>query len=104
MRIIAHLPDTAYRYLTKYLDDEWMRQNGFLGPSPTIGKVRDLLGDRGRNDIHTAQAKDTVRSIIERMKKHGISQIPAFDGKKLLGIVQEKDLLTFLVQGEVSLD
>jgi len=29
MRIIAHLPDSAIRYLTKYLDDEWMRANGF---------------------------------------------------------------------------
>ncbi len=101
-RVIVHLPDTAYRYLTKYLDDEWMRENGFLGPSPTLGKVRDLLKRGG--EIHSAQSQDSVRSIIERMKRHGISQIPVYDGHKLTGIVQEKDLLTFLVQGEVSLD
>jgi cystathionine beta-synthase len=29
IRIIAHLPDSAIRYLTKYLDDEWMLANSF---------------------------------------------------------------------------
>lgn len=29
MRIIVHLPDAASRYLSKYLDDDWMRSNGF---------------------------------------------------------------------------
>ena len=29
LRIIAHLPDSASRYLSKYLDDTWMTQQGF---------------------------------------------------------------------------
>ena len=104
MRIIAHLPDSAMRYLTKYLDDEWMRENGFLGPTPSLGKVKDLLAKRGRAPVKCAQATDTIKTIIGRMKSDGISQLPVMDGAKLQGVVNEKSLLTFLVQGEASLD
>ena len=52
------LPDSAVRYLTKYLDDEWMRQNGFLGPEPGLGRVSDLLAQRPKAAVQTAQAKD----------------------------------------------
>ncbi len=105
VRIVVLLPDHAMRYLTKYLDDEWMRENGFLGPQTTgLGKVRDILAERGHPKVHTAQAKDSVKAIIRRMKEFGISQIPVLDGQKLLGVVAEKDMLEFLVQGEAKLE
>lgn len=104
MRIIVHLPDTALRYLTKYLDDEWMRENGFLGADKGLGKVHQMLGARGRSETHIAHPKDKVREIIGRMKKHGISQLPVVDQGKILGIVNEKDMLNYLVKGEANLD
>ena len=104
VRIIVHLPDTALRYLSKFLDDEWMRENGFMGAGPSIGKVRDLLLSRGRSDIYTAQAKDPLKDIVGRMKKFGISQLPVLEGERLLGVVTEKNLLGVLVAGEAKLD
>lgn len=104
IRIIAHLPDSAMRYLTKYLDDEWMRENGFLGGEVGLGKVKDVLAARPRQQLQTAQVKDTVRSIIARMKEFGISQLPVMDGTRLAGIVNERDLLTFLAEGTANLD
>lgn len=104
MRIIAHLPDSAIRYLTKYLDDDWMRANGFMGAEPGMGKVRDLLAWRGKHQVLTAGPKDPIKVIIEKMKKHGISQLPVTDGSKIVGVVAEKDLLNYLLQGEVQLD
>ncbi len=105
LRIVVHLPDSAMRYLTKFLDDDWMRENGFLGPGPVgLGKVRDLLATRAQSSLHTAAPRDTVKAIINRMRQHGISQLPVIDGERLLGIVAEKDLLEYLVQGEAKLD
>lgn len=104
MRIIVHLPDTALRYLSKYLDDEWMRENGFLGAEPGIGKVRDLIASRGITEVYTAQTKDPLKEIVLRMKKFGISQLPVQEGDRLMGVVTEKNMLNFLVQGEAKLD
>lgn len=103
-RILAHLPDTAYRYLSKYLDDDWMRENGYMGPEPGMGRVSDLLADKAGSDVQSCQAQDSVRDVIGTMKKHGISQVPVLDGAKIKGIVVERDLLDFLATGEATLD
>lgn len=104
MRLVVLLPDSASRYLTKYLDDEWMRQNGFLGPEAGIGRVSDLLASRPKTPLHVAQAKDPVKQIIANMKEHGISQVPVLDGTRIMGIVNERDLLAFMVSGKGNLD
>ena len=103
-RIVVLLPDSAIRYLTKYLDDEWMRQNGFLGPDPGLGRVADLLATRPKAQLYTAQAKDPVKQIIARMKEHGISQVPVLDGARILGLVNERDLLNYFVSQNADLD
>jgi cystathionine beta-synthase len=45
-----------------------------------------------------------VREVIDKMKKHGISQLPVVEGGKLRGLVHEVDLLRHLVQGSGTLD
>ncbi len=104
IRILAHLPDTAYRYLSKYLDDEWMRENGYMGPEPGMGRVSDLLAARDKHDVVTIQCKDSIKDAIGLMKKHGISQVPVLDGAKIRGIVAERDLLGYLAAGEAKLE
>ncbi len=104
MKIVVLLPDSAVRYLTKYLDDEWMRQNGFLGPEPGLGRVSDLLAQRPKVTLQTAQAKDPVKQIIMRMKEHGISQVPVLDGTKIMGLVNERDLLQFFMTQNAKLE
>lgn len=104
VRILAHLPDTAYRYLSKYLDDEWMRENGYMGPEPGMGRVSDLIAMRDAHEVVTIQCRDTIKDAIALMKKHGISQVPVLDGAKIKGIVAERDLLGYLAAGEAKLE
>ncbi len=101
MRILAHLPDTAMRYLSKYLDDKWMRENGFAGPGPSLGKVSDLLAVRGQQsgDLHITQSTETIGAVIGQMKEFGISQLPVTDSGRLVGIVTERRILSAMVEG-----
>ena len=32
-RVVVILPDSVRNYMTKYLSDDWMIENGFLSPS-----------------------------------------------------------------------
>ncbi len=100
--IVVLLPDGAAKYLSKVFNDEWLRENGFLADSPTLGVVADLLGQRPRNVI-TARAIDRVRDVIQSMKDNGISQMPVVDDGKLVGLVTEVALLRYLATGEYSL-
>lgn len=100
--ILVVLTDSASKYLSKIFDDDWMRENGFLGESK-LGVVSDVLKNKS-NEIITASPHDRVRDVIGRMKAHGISQLPVTEDGKLTGAVAEVDLLRYLVSGEHSLD
>ncbi|OGQ18054.1 MAG: cystathionine beta-synthase [Deltaproteobacteria bacterium RIFCSPHIGHO2_02_FULL_40_11] len=95
--IIVLLPDSGDRYLSKIFNDDWMRENGFLESKVELGLVRDILENMEYPEVFTAKKKDTLQTIITTFRERGFSQIPVLDGKKLLGIVTEADLLHHLV-------
>ena len=39
--VVTVLPDSATRYITKFLSDAWMRDYGFLGSGRDLGLVED---------------------------------------------------------------
>ena len=102
-RIVVILSDSVRNYLTKFLDDRWMRESGFTEKSWETGTVGDLLRTLPRRPVVTASASDTVADSVRRMKEHGISQLPVLDAGKVVGIVTESDLLEKLVDGRASL-
>ncbi|MBU0509190.1 pyridoxal-phosphate dependent enzyme [bacterium] len=97
--IVTVLPDHGNRYLSKMYNDEWMRDNQFLEPDSNLGRVRDLLATRGKQELISARTDETVETVIARMKEHGISQLPVMDNGHLAGVVQEVDLLKFVLSG-----
>jgi len=102
--ILVLMPDGASKYISKIFNDDWMRENGFLEDEKGLGTVRDLLAGKPLGPVVSVDAKETVRDVIETLKKHGISQVPVLEGNKLRGMVQEVDLLRLLVKGSGTLD
>jgi cystathionine beta-synthase len=100
--ILVLLADGAQKYLSKIFNDNWMRENGFLDEHG-LGTVRDLLATKSSNVV-SAQPSMTVRQVVSTLRSMGISQLPVVDGKALLGIVHEVDLLRHLVNGQGTLD
>ena len=97
-RVITLLPDSGTRYLSKVFSDEWMRDNGFLEDEPRLGRVKDILALR-KHKLITAGAKDLVHRVIDKMKRHDISQLPVVADGKLVGMIREVDLLNYMVTG-----
>jgi cystathionine beta-synthase len=97
--VVCVLPDSGTRYLSKIYSDEWMRDNGFLEPVPTLGSVGDILASAPR-DVITASPQDTVIEVIERMKRHDISQLPVMANGSPIGLISEVDLLNYMVLGK----
>ena len=105
-KIVAILPDNASRYLSKYLNDEWMRMHGFLEPEKGLGHIADMLGN-GKADqpVITATRDRSLTQLIDSMRAEGVSQIPVVDEHgKPVGMVHEMDLLRGLQSGSVSAD
>lgn len=105
--ILILLPDSGSRYLSKVYDDQWLRENGFLGPKEISGPVRELLGNRF-GQVITSDRSKKVKDIVSLMKQHSISQVPVVDGGKMIGVISEVDLLTAMLQnakaGEDNVD
>jgi cystathionine beta-synthase len=80
-------------------NDEWMRDNGMLGGESRLGLVRDLLASREAHKLISATRKEQVGDVIARLKRHGISQMPVVDKDRVIGIIQEVDLLNFMLSG-----
>ena len=102
-RIVVILPDSVRNYMTKFLDDQWMKENGFTESRWETNSVGDLLRSLPRRSIVTAASADTVADSVMAMKEHGVSQLPVIDDERLVGIVTESDLLAKLVDGRASL-
>jgi cystathionine beta-synthase len=104
--ILVLLPDGAQKYLSKIFDDKWMRENGFLDEPDPLGTVSQLLRAKKPRPLVTAKKGDKVRDVIAQMRDTGVSQMPVLDaqGRRLVGIISEVDLLNFLVSGEGRLD
>ncbi len=96
--VVTVLPDSGTRYLSKIFSDEWMRDCGFLDEQPSLGTVDDILTDR-HPDVITADADDKVFKVIELMKTKDISQLPVIDNGNVIGVINESDLLNYMVTG-----
>ena len=95
--IVVLFPDTGRNYLSKFFNDEWMRQNGFLARLGAV-RVREVLDShpKGLPQLVTVEAKKSVGEAIDLMQRYGISQLPVVEesnGRGVVGTLQERTLL-----------
>jgi cystathionine beta-synthase len=100
-RVLTVLPDSGRSYLSKFLDDNWMLEHGFLERSVAAPLVRELLrakqGDTPR--FVTISAHQKVAEAIDVMERYSISQLPVVrDGEvdslaDVIGSLQDRALL-----------
>jgi len=101
-RIVTILADSVRNYLTKFVDDRWMRENGFLEEDWAIGTIAELLRAMPRREVVTVDVADPLSKAVTLFKEHGFSQLPVTDRGKLAGILTEADALRVLVEGAAS--
>ena len=102
-RVVTLLPDSVRNYMTKFLDDQWMRENGFVDSHWQTGTMGELLRRMPARELITAAPSDTLADAVMAMKDKGVSQLPVVDDGRLVGIVTESDLLSRLVEGHATL-
>jgi cystathionine beta-synthase len=96
--VVVILPDSGSRYLSKFYDNKWMRENGFLGLEFGEVSLGDLWLAKPNKSLFTAALGDSMRKVMAAMRQNGISQMPVTgsDGA-LVGTLDEVDLLNHLL-------
>ncbi|MHC4920645.1 MAG: cystathionine beta-synthase [Planctomycetota bacterium] len=103
-RIVTILPDSIRNYLTKFVDDRWMRENGLIEPEWAMGSVAEMLRAMPPREVVTADISDNLGDIVRTLKERGFSQLPVTDKGRLAGILTETDLLHAMVDGQATND
>jgi len=98
-RVVTILPDSIRNYLTKFVDDRWMREAGFFEPDWAVETVADVLRSMARRGVITVEARQQLGEAVDLFKAQGISQVPVVDEGRLAGILTESDVLHALVSG-----
>lgn len=97
---VVVLPDGVRNYMTKFVDNKWMRDNGFFESKMAAGQVGDILEkESNRPALVCAEDVQTIRDVVAIMRQKGISQLPVTSGGVLVGIISERDLMEFIAAG-----
>jgi cystathionine beta-synthase len=92
-KVVAFVCDTGNKYLSKMYNDYWMRDNGYITREST-GDLRDLINrPYSERDTIVVRPNETLTVAYQRMKLYDVSQLPVMDGDKIVGIVDESDVL-----------
>ncbi len=97
--VVVLLPDSVRNYMTKFVDDTWMRQSGFFEEQAGLGTIGDMIRALPPKEVITIEDDKSLGHAVRVFKAHGISQMPCVTGGRLSGIVTESDMLHFLVDG-----
>ncbi|WP_054178898.1 pyridoxal-phosphate dependent enzyme [Trabulsiella odontotermitis] len=98
-RVVTFACDSGNKYLSKMFNDDWMRQQGLIS-RPENGDLRDFIALRhDEGATVTAAPDDTLSTVLARMRLYDISQLPVLENDRLVGIVDEWDLISH-VQGD----
>ncbi|MEZ5465565.1 MAG: pyridoxal-phosphate dependent enzyme, partial [Lysobacteraceae bacterium] len=101
-RVVAFVCDTGNKYLSKMYNDYWMLDNGFFDREPT-GDLRDLiLRPYDNRDTVVVAPTDLLVTAYQRMKLYDVSQLPVMDGERIVGILDESDVLLHVYGDEAK--
>lgn len=99
-KVLSLVCDTGNRYLSKVYNDHWMRDHGLLAGS-NHGDLRDLIArPMASRDAVTVGHGESLANAYKRMMLYDISQLPVMDGERIVGIVDESDILVHVYEDE----
>jgi cystathionine beta-synthase len=102
--IVAFLPDSGTRYLSKIFNDGWMQEHGYVDAEVTISAA-DVIRVKKQNgksrDVIIVRPYQTVFHALQTMQKEDISQLPVLeDDNHSIGTVFEDQILNLALQGK----
>lgn len=110
--VVVVLPDSVRSYLTKFVDEDWMKFNGFVDDQTLEEQAKKksqykgaTIADLNLKPVVTVKASSPTSVAIDILREKGFDQLPVSnDSGKLVGLVTLGNLLSFLSRGRANLD
>ena len=99
-RVVTFVCDTGNKYLSKAFNTSWLKDNDLLNEAP-LGNLADLISRRfDKGEMIKVNEEDTLLTAFKRMRADDVSQLPVMRENKLVGIVDEEDLMLNVYRNE----
>jgi cystathionine beta-synthase len=105
-RVVVLLPDSVRNYMSKFLSDPWMYENGFLEEYSAHQQAKNSwwggarVADLSLSTPITVTPECTCREAIAIMSSQNFDMVPVqADHGKVLGVITEGNLTSFITQG-----
>lgn len=102
-RMVVLLADSVRNYITKFINDSWMRDLGFLdmeGDERIAGDktVRDL----GLTPVPTVAADAEVGAVLRLMAQHNVNAIPVEEEGQVKRFAELENLIKKVSKGTAN--
>lgn len=93
--VVVLFHDHGSRYVGKFFNQDWMKERGYVvnTESPL---AKEIISTEG--NLIIANHDESISSVVEKMSKFSISQIPVFNGKEVIGSISESNVLNYLFE------
>lgn len=102
--IVALLPDTGERYLSRFHSDEWMRENRMLEAERVTAEALIAEKEAGTPLLIAVEPGATVRQALGLIDEYNISQLPVLSQGDCVGSVSEATLMARVIEDPGVLD
>jgi cystathionine beta-synthase len=102
--VLAIIPDSGRSYMSKFYDDNWMLEHGFVERRVVVPSVEELLRAKRLEELEvpaliTISSHQKVGEAIDLMQRYSVSQLPvvrdsSYDSlADIVGSLEDRDLL-----------
>ena len=97
-RVVSLVCDSGAKYLSKVFNPVYAAQEGW--DHERHGRVRDVVFSRfPEGEEVVVRPDDPLRTVFMRMRAADVSQLPVVDGDRIVGLVDESDMLGAVLEG-----
>lgn len=101
-RCVTFVCDTGAKYLSKVYNDAWLADQG-LAERELHGDLSDLITRRpDRGEVVSVGPGDTLDTAFKRMRGADVSQLPVLQDGRLVGILDESDIVHVMNTDEIT--
>ena len=93
-RVVSLVCDSGAKYLSKVFSDTFLAQEGWI-ERKRQGTIRDVVVNRYSEGAAavTVAPDDPLGTVFARMRSADVSQLPVIDHDRVVGLIDESDLL-----------
>jgi len=101
-RVVSFVCDSGAKYLSKVFNPTFIAQEGW-DHRELRGTVRDVVvSSYPEGSAVVVHPNDPLRTVFARMRTADVSQLPVVDGERIVGLVDESDMLAALITDEAG--